>query len=47
MRPVGTFCVMELSKTRVILGEALSGREILGCVMIFGAVILAQLPVQK
>ena len=31
----------------VILGEALSGREILGCVMIFGAVILAQLPVQK
>ena len=30
----------------VILGEALSGREILGCVMIFGAVILAQLPVR-
>lgn len=29
----------------VILGEALSDREILGCVLIFGAVILAQLPV--
>lgn len=31
----------------VILGEALSGREIAGCAMIFGAVILAQLPVQR
>ena len=28
----------------VILGEALQFREILGCVMIFGAVIFAQLP---
>lgn len=28
----------------VILGEALQGREILGCVLIFGAVIFAQLP---
>lgn len=28
-----------------LLGEELSGREILGCVLIFGAVILAQLPV--
>lgn len=27
-----------------LLGEALSGREILGCVLIFGAVTLAQLP---
>ena len=27
----------------VLLGEALSGREILGCVLIFAAVILAQL----
>lgn len=26
-----------------LLGEALSGREILGCVLIFGAVVLAQL----
>lgn len=28
----------------VILGEALQGREILGCVLIFAAVIFAQLP---
>ena len=28
----------------VILGEALQGREILGCVLIFGAVMFAQLP---
>lgn len=28
----------------VLLGEALSGRELLGCVLIFGAVVLAQLP---
>ena len=28
----------------VVLGEALQGREILGCVLIFGAVIFAQLP---
>ncbi len=28
----------------VILGEALRGREILGCVLIFGAVVFAQLP---
>lgn len=31
----------------VILGESLHGREILGCVLIFGAVILAQLPLAK
>lgn len=31
----------------VILGEALSYREIMGCVLIFGAVILAQLPLSK
>lgn len=31
----------------VILGEALQGREILGCVLIFGAVIFAQLPMQS
>ena len=29
----------------VLLGEELSGREILGCALIFGAVLLAQLPV--
>lgn len=28
----------------VILGEQLSGREILGCVLMFIAIILAQLP---
>lgn len=28
----------------VILGETLQGREILGCVLIFGAVVFAQLP---
>lgn len=31
----------------VILGEALSWREILGCVLIFGAVVLAQLPLSR
>lgn len=31
----------------VILGEALSPRELLGCVLIFGAVILAQIPNRK
>lgn len=31
----------------VILGEALSGRELVGCVLIFIAVILAQLPLSK
>ncbi|MDE7311864.1 MAG: DMT family transporter [Eubacterium sp.] len=30
----------------MILGEALRGREILGCALIFGAVIFAQLPLQ-
>ncbi|MCH5266411.1 MAG: DMT family transporter [Lachnospiraceae bacterium] len=29
----------------VLLGEKLSGREILGCVLIFGAVVLAQVPI--
>ena len=28
----------------LILGQSLSGREILGCVLMFGAIILAQLP---
>lgn len=28
----------------VILGQSMSGREILGCVLMFGAIILAQLP---
>lgn len=31
----------------VILGEALQGREILGCVLIFGAVVFAQLPLPE
>ena len=29
----------------VILGQALSGRELIGCALVFGAVILVQLPV--
>lgn len=31
----------------VILGQQLSGREIAGCVLMFGAIILAQLPVGR
>ena len=31
----------------VILGEALSCREIFGCILIFGAVVLAQLPISR
>lgn len=31
----------------IILGQALSGRELFGCVMVFGAVILVQLPDKK
>ena len=31
----------------LILGQSLSGREILGCVLMFGAIILAQLPQKK
>lgn len=31
----------------VVLGEVLSGKEILGCVLMFGAIILAQLPDKK
>ncbi|MDE6904776.1 MAG: DMT family transporter [Lachnospiraceae bacterium] len=31
----------------VILGESLSPRELLGCVLIFGAVVLAQIPKRK
>jgi drug/metabolite transporter (DMT)-like permease len=31
----------------VVLGESLSGREILGCVIVFAAVILSQLPVSE
>lgn len=31
----------------LILRQSLSGREILGCVLMFGAIILAQLPQKK
>ena len=31
----------------VLLGQGLSGRELLGCVLIFGAIMLAQLPGRK
>ncbi|MDD6492093.1 MAG: DMT family transporter [Firmicutes bacterium] len=31
----------------VILGQALSGRELMGCALVFGAVILVQLPDRK
>lgn len=31
----------------VILGQALTGRELLGCALVFGAVILVQLPARK
>lgn len=31
----------------LILGDALSGREILGCVLIFAAIVLAQLPMNR
>jgi len=31
----------------VLLGQALSGRELLGCLLVFGAVILVQLPDMK
>lgn len=31
----------------VILGQSMSGREVLGCVLMFGAIILAQLPDKK
>ena len=31
----------------LILGQSLSGREILGCVLMFVAIILAQLPERK
>ena len=31
----------------LILEQSLSGREILGCVLMFGAIILAQLPQKK
>lgn len=31
----------------VVLGEALQGREVLGCVLIFGAVVFAQLPMPE
>ncbi len=31
----------------VILGQALSGKELFGCVLMFGAIILAQLPERK
>ena len=29
----------------VILGQAMTGRELLGCVLVFAAVLLAQIPV--
>jgi drug/metabolite transporter (DMT)-like permease len=31
----------------IILGERLSARELLGCVLMFGAVVLAQIPVKE
>ena len=31
----------------ILLGEALKGRELLGCGLIFIAIILAQLPIKK
>ena len=31
----------------LILDQALSGREIFGCVLMFGAIVLAQLPERK
>ena len=31
----------------VILGQALSARELLGCVLMFAAIVLAQLPDQS
>ena len=31
----------------VLLGQKLSGREILGCVVIFAAIVLAQIPVES
>ena len=31
----------------LLLGQALSGREIFGCVLMFGAIVLAQLPERK
>lgn len=31
----------------LLLGQALSGRELLGCVIVFAAIILAQLPDKK
>ena len=31
----------------IILGQSMSSREILGCVLMFGAIVLAQLPSRK
>ncbi len=31
----------------VLLGQALSSRELLGCVLMFAAIVLAQLPEKK
>ena len=31
----------------LLLGQALSGREIFGCVLMFAAIVLAQLPDRK
>ena len=31
----------------VILGQKMSARELLGCALVFGAIILAQIPVEK
>ena len=31
----------------VILGQKMSARELLGCALVFGAIILAQIPVGK
>ena len=31
----------------LLLGQALSAREIFGCVLMFGAIVLAQLPEKR
>jgi drug/metabolite transporter (DMT)-like permease len=31
----------------IILHEAMTGREVLGCVLMFGAIVLAQIPMPR
>lgn len=53
MNPAIASLIMSLESTFsvlagwVVLGEKLSSREMLGCVLMFGAIILAQLPEKK